>query len=75
MFHLPGLFECIYQSGRGATAITHLVRIRERERHRKGEGRRESITEETEEMTERDSSQGGREKRGKAVGRGKKMEK
>lgn len=73
MFHLPGLFECIYQSGRGATAITHLVRIRERER--KGEGRRESITEETEEMTERDSSQGGREKRVRAVGKGKKMEK
>lgn len=37
VFHLPGLFECINQSSRGATAITHLVRIRERKREWEGE--------------------------------------
>lgn len=46
MFHLPGLFECINQSSRGAIAITHLVRIREKENER------ESMRE-TEKMTER----------------------
>lgn len=62
MFHLPGLFECINQSSCGAIAITHLVRIRERENERES-------TRETEKMT--DGLQRGREERGRTVETGK----
>ncbi len=54
VLHLPGLFECINQSSHRATAITHLVRIRERKEGREREGG--GHIRDTETMTKRDSS-------------------
>lgn len=45
VFHLPALFECINQSSCGATAITHLVRIRETENERESVEKMGQITE------------------------------
>ena len=66
VLHLPGLFECINQSSHSATAITHLVRIKERE------GGREGITETGKQWRSETETRSGTERRGRAGGKGRK---